>query len=60
MKNRILGIVKKDFFLESFIYCMDFNFIEIYVYCIGCCINNMYNGVFLKYFLFYFIKYEKY
>lgn len=49
----------KDFTLESFTNCTDFNHIEIYAYCIGCCINNMENGVFLKYFLSYPIKYEK-
>ncbi|GAA8151846.1 hypothetical protein NP05234_01880 [Helicobacter pylori] len=50
---------KEDFSLESFANCTDFNPIEIYAYCIGRCINNMQNGVFLKYFLFYPIKYEK-
>ncbi|GAA7116027.1 hypothetical protein HpBGD34_02160 [Helicobacter pylori] len=50
---------KEDFSLESFANCTDFNPIEIYVYCIGRCINNMQNGVFLKYFLSYPIKYEK-
>ncbi len=50
---------KEDFSLESFTNCMDFNPIEIYAYCIGRCINNMHNGVFLKYFLSYPIKYEK-
>ncbi|WP_231259991.1 hypothetical protein [Helicobacter pylori] len=49
----------EDFSLESFTNCTDFNPIEIYAYCIGCCINNMENGVFLKYFLSYPIKYEK-
>ncbi len=49
----------EDFPLESFTNCTDFNPIEIYAYCIGCCINNMHNGVFLKYFLSYPIKYEK-
>ncbi len=49
----------EDFPLESFTNCMDFNPIEIYAYCIGRCINNMENGVFLKYFLSYPIKYEK-
>ncbi len=49
----------KDFSLESFTDCTDFNPIEIYAYCIGRCINNMHNGVFLKYFLSYPIKYEK-
>ncbi|KHL90127.1 hypothetical protein HPY499_05405 [Helicobacter pylori] len=49
----------EDFSLESFTHCTDFNPIEIYAYCIGCCINNMHNGVFLKYFLSYPIKYEK-
>lgn len=49
----------KDFTLESFTNCTDFNPIEIYAYCIGRCINNMENGVFLKYFLSYPIKYEK-
>ncbi|NHB14286.1 hypothetical protein EWZ72_00320 [Helicobacter pylori] len=50
---------EKDFSLESFTNCTGFNPIEIYAYCIGCCINNMHNGVFLKYFLSYPIKYEK-
>ncbi|WP_367759201.1 hypothetical protein [Helicobacter pylori] len=50
---------KADFSLESFTHCTDFNPIEIYAYCIGRCINNMQNGVFLKYFLSYPIKYEK-
>ncbi len=50
---------KDDFSLESFTNCTDFNPIEIYAYCIGRCINNMENGVFLKYFLSYPIKYEK-
>ncbi len=50
---------EKDFSLESFTNCTGFNPIEIYAYCIGCCINNMENGVFLKYFLSYPIKYEK-
>ncbi len=49
----------EDFSLESFAHCTDFNPIEIYAYCIGRCINNMQNGVFLKYFLSYPIKYEK-
>ncbi len=49
----------EDFSLESFAHCTDFNPIEIYAYCIGRCINNMHNGVFLKYFLSYPIKYEK-
>ncbi|MGL2428558.1 hypothetical protein ACOWLP_00210 [Helicobacter pylori] len=49
---------KEDFSLESFAHCTDFNPIEIYAYCIGRCINNMQNGVFLKYFLSYPIKYE--
>ncbi len=49
----------EDFSLESFTNCTGFNPIEIYVYCIGRCINNMHNGVFLKYFLSYPIKYEK-
>lgn len=49
----------EDFSLESFTHCTGFNPIEIYAYCIGCCINNMQNGVFLKYFLSYPIKYEK-
>ncbi|RPF69000.1 hypothetical protein EGW01_01795 [Helicobacter pylori] len=48
-----------DFSLESFAHCTDFNPIEIYAYYIGRCINNMQNGVFLKYFLSYPIKYEK-
>ncbi|GAA7749275.1 hypothetical protein HpCOL17_01490 [Helicobacter pylori] len=51
--------LEKDFSLESFTNCTDFNPIEIYAYYIGCCINNMHNGVFLKYFLSYPIKYEK-
>lgn len=42
---------KDDFSLESFTDCTGFNPIEIYAYCIGRCINNMHNGVFLKYFL---------
>ncbi len=50
---------KDDFSLESFTNCTDFNPIEIYAYYIGRCINNMENGVFLKYFLSYPIKYEK-
>lgn len=50
---------KDDFSLESFTNCTGFNPIEIYAYCIGRCINNMENGVFLKYFLSYPIKYEK-
>ncbi len=50
---------KDDFSLESFAHCTDFNPIEIYAYYIGRCINNMQNGVFLKYFLSYPIKYEK-
>ncbi len=49
----------EDFSLEIFTNCTDFNPIEIYAYCIGRCINNMENGVFLKYFLSYPIKYEK-
>ncbi len=49
----------EDFPLESFTNCTGFNPIEIYAYCIGRCINNMQNGVFLKYFLSYPIKYEK-
>ncbi|GHS05403.1 hypothetical protein VN1283_09020 [Helicobacter pylori] len=48
----------EDFSLESFAHCADFNPIEIYAYYIGHCINNMHNGVFLKYFLSYPIKYE--
>lgn len=51
--------LKEIFSLESFTHCTDFNPIEIYAYYIGCCINNMQNGVFLKYFLSYPIKYEK-
>ncbi len=51
--------LKEDFSLESFTNCTDFNPIEIYAYCIGRSINNMHNGVFLKYFLSYPIKYEK-
>ncbi|GAA9045463.1 hypothetical protein HpHA137_03470 [Helicobacter pylori] len=50
---------EEDFSLESFAHCTDFNPIEIYAYYIGRCINNMYNGVFLKYFLSYPIKYER-
>lgn len=49
----------EGFSLESFAHCTDFNPIEIYAYYIGRCINNMHNGVFLKYFLSYPIKYEK-
>ncbi|GHR71986.1 hypothetical protein VN1272_01640 [Helicobacter pylori] len=49
----------EDFSLESFAHCTDFNPIEIYAYYIGRCINNMHNGVFLKHFLSYPIKYEK-
>ncbi len=49
----------EDFSLESFTDCTGFNPIEVYAYCIGRCINNMHNGVFLKYFLSYPIKYEK-
>ncbi len=49
----------EDFPLESFTHCTDFNPIEIYAYYIGRCINNMQNGVFLKYFLSYPVKYEK-
>ncbi|MGL2535502.1 hypothetical protein ACOWOF_00660 [Helicobacter pylori] len=49
----------EDFPLESFTNCTDFSPIEIYAYYIGRCINNMENGVFLKYFLSYPIKYEK-
>ncbi len=49
----------EDFSLESFAHCTDFNPIEIYAYYIGRCINNMHNGMFLKYFLSYPIKYEK-
>ncbi len=51
--------LEEDFSLESFTHCTGFNPIEIYAYCIGRCINNMQNGVFLKYFLSYPIKYEK-
>ncbi|MCQ2670552.1 hypothetical protein JT206_01055 [Helicobacter pylori] len=50
---------EEDFPLESFTNCTGFNPIEIYAYYIGRCINNMHNGVFLKYFLSYPIKYEK-
>ncbi|RVY39492.1 hypothetical protein ECC19_01270 [Helicobacter pylori] len=50
---------KEDSSLESFTNCTDFNPIEIYAYYIGRCINNMHNGVFLKYFLSYPVKYEK-
>ncbi|GAA7617158.1 hypothetical protein HpBhutan199_03480 [Helicobacter pylori] len=49
----------EDFSLESFANCTDFNPIEIYAYYIGRCINDMHNGVFLKYFLSYPIKYER-
>ncbi|NHB17969.1 hypothetical protein EWZ61_04200 [Helicobacter pylori] len=49
----------EDFSLDSFTDCTGFNPIEIYAYYIGRCINNMHNGVFLKYFLSYPIKYEK-
>ncbi|GHS33774.1 hypothetical protein VN1156_07540 [Helicobacter pylori] len=51
--------LEEDFSLESFTNCTGFNPIEIYAYYIGRCINNMENGVFLKYFLSYPIKYEK-
>ncbi len=51
--------LEKDFSLESFTHCTGFNPIEIYAYCIGRCVNNMQNGVFLKYFLSYPVKYEK-
>ncbi|QQW77213.1 hypothetical protein [Helicobacter pylori] len=51
--------LEEDFSLESFTNCTGFNPIEIYAYCIGRCINNMENGVFLKYFLSYPVKYEK-
>ncbi len=50
---------EEDFSLESFAHCTDFNPIEIYAYYIGRCISNMHNGVFLKYFLSYPIKYER-
>ncbi|GAA8367160.1 hypothetical protein HpBT210_02550 [Helicobacter pylori] len=50
---------EEDFSLESFAHCTDFNPIEIYAYYIGRCFNDMHNGVFLKYFLSYPIKYEK-
>lgn len=50
---------KEDFSLESFTNCTDFNPIEIYAYYIGRCINNMQNGVYLKYFLSYPVKHEK-
>ncbi|GAA8176457.1 hypothetical protein HpDR147_15740 [Helicobacter pylori] len=50
--------LNEDFSLESFTHCTGFNPIEIYAYYIGRCINNMHNGVFLKYFLSYPIKYE--
>ncbi len=49
---------EEDFSLESFAHCTDFNLIEIYAYYIGRYINNIHNGVFLKYFLSYPIKYE--
>ncbi|WP_104748750.1 hypothetical protein [Helicobacter cetorum] len=48
-----------DFTLESFLECDKFNPIEIYAYYIGRYINNMNNGVFLRYYLSYPIKYEK-
>ncbi|WQW62390.1 hypothetical protein KVL57_00290 [Helicobacter pylori] len=51
--------LEEDFSLESFTNCTGFNPIEISAYYIGRCINNMENGVFLKYFLSYPIKYEK-
>ncbi|GAA8664797.1 hypothetical protein HpDR79_08350 [Helicobacter pylori] len=51
--------LEEDFSLESFTNCTGFNPIEIYAYCISRCINNMHNGVFLKYFLSYPVKYEK-
>ncbi|WQZ79061.1 hypothetical protein KVM97_00320 [Helicobacter pylori] len=51
--------LEEDFSLESFTHCTGFNPIEIYAYYIGRCINNMHNGVFLKYFLSYPVKYEK-
>lgn len=51
--------LEEDFSLESFTNCTGFNPIEIYAYYIGRCINNMHNGVFLKYFLSCPIKYEK-
>ncbi|GAA7371602.1 hypothetical protein BD0135_01040 [Helicobacter pylori] len=51
--------LKEDFSLERFTQCTDFNPIEIYTYYIGRCINTMENGVFLKYYLSYPIKYEK-
>ncbi|EMH48515.1 hypothetical protein HMPREF1437_00493 [Helicobacter pylori HP116Bi] len=51
--------LEEDFSLESFTNYTGFNPIEIYAYYIGRCINNMHNGVFLKYFLSYPIKYEK-
>ncbi len=50
---------EEDFSLESFAHCTDFNPIEIYAYYIGRCINDIHNGVFLKYFLSYPIKYER-
>ncbi|MGL2787244.1 hypothetical protein ACQJ9O_04305 [Helicobacter pylori] len=52
--------LEEDFSLESFTNCTGFNPIEIYAYCISRSINNMHNGVFLKYFLSYPVKYEKY
>ncbi len=57
-KRNFMDLIE-DFSLESFTNCTGFNPIEIYAYCIGRCINNMQNGVFLKYFLSYPIKYEK-
>ncbi|GAA9302892.1 hypothetical protein TH0274_09140 [Helicobacter pylori] len=59
MKKLNFRDFKEDFSLESFANCTDFNPIEIYAYCIGRCINTMENGVFLKYYLSYPIKYEK-
>ncbi len=58
-KKRDFRDLIENFPLESFTDCTDFNPIEIYAYYIGRCINNMENGVFLKYFLSYPIKYEK-
>ncbi|MGN8511126.1 hypothetical protein ACR9ME_07275 [Helicobacter pylori] len=51
--------LEEGFSLESFTDCTGFNPIEIYAYYIGRNINNMHNGVFLKYFLSYLVKYEK-
>ncbi len=57
-EKQIFRDFKEDFSLESFANCTGFNPIEIYAYYIGRCINTMDNGVFLKYYLSYPIKYE--